>query len=194
MIRLALLRHGPTAWNATKRLQGRSDQPLSEAGRATFAGRRLPARFADYALVTSPLLRARETASLVGHGPAQIEPALIEMDFGAWEGCTIAELRERYGDAMKVNEDRGLDMQPPGGESPRAVQRRLDVWLAGLQRDTVAVTHKGVIRALLAAALGWDMTGRQPVRLDWSALHLFACSGGRTDLVEANIPLEAIGD
>ena len=58
-------------------------------------------------------------------------------------------------------------------------------------RDTAAVSHKGVIRAALALATGWDMTGKPPVRLDWGAAHLFLLDGsGHWALERANIPLE----
>ena len=82
---------------------------------------------------------------------------------------------------MRENEDRGLDFTPPRGESPRDVQTRLAPWLREVGRaktPTVAVTHKGVIRAVFALALGWDMIGRPPVRLEWVCAHLFVLDGG----------------
>ena len=176
MTLLALIRHGPTAWTEARRIQGRTDIPLSEHGRRGLAGLRPPPALQGAAWVASPLRRATETARLLGADAAPDEPRLIEMDWGAWEGRTLAELRAELGPAMRENEDRGLDFTPPGGESPRAVQARLAPWLrevARAQRPTVAVTHKGVIRALFALAAGWDMTGKPPVRLDWACVHVF---------------------
>lgn len=188
--RLVLLRHGATDWNAAKRLQGRADIPLSEAGRAVLAGRRIPNVFQGLTWYTSPLRRAAETAATLGL-PAIVEPALIEMDWGDYEGSTLAELRGRYGAAFTANEDRGLDLQPPGGESPRQVQQRLLPWLRGLSADAGAVTHKGVIRAILALAFDWPMLGKPPVKLDWQCLQEFSITtDGRPVLVAANIPLE----
>jgi len=192
MIRLALLRHGPTAWNAERRMQGRADVPLSPAGIEAVRRRRVPAELAGFRWLTSPLARARQTAGLLGVS-AEPEPALIEMDYGAWEGLTLAAARA--GDpGAAANEARGLDFTPPDGESPRMVQARL----AGLAErlleagdDTAAVTHKGVIRAALALATGWDMTGKPPLRLDWAAAHLFLLdAAGHWSLVRADIPLE----
>ncbi len=97
---LVMLRHGPTEWNETGRIQGRSDRPLSPAGRAAVRDWRLPEAFGDHRWVTSPLARARETAALMGHDDAVVEPALIETDWGQWEGRTLAELRQRYGSEM----------------------------------------------------------------------------------------------
>jgi probable phosphoglycerate mutase len=69
---------------------------------------------------------------------------------------------------MAANEARGLDFRPPGGESPREVCARLQALLGELARDprpVVAVCHKGIMRAALVLATGWDMRGRPPVRL-----------------------------
>ena len=96
-----------------------------------------------------------ETARLLGLDPKP-EPRLIEMAWGEWEG---QEPRRRCAPssatAMAENEARGLDFRPPGGESPRDVQARLRPLLAELERPTIFVTHKGVLRALYALATGW---------------------------------------
>jgi probable phosphoglycerate mutase len=193
MIRLALLRHGPTAWNAQKRLQGRTDIPLSPAAQARLATLAPPGWAAGWHWMASPLSRAVATARALGHGPETV-PALIEMDWGDYEGETIQGLRARHGADFAAAEDRGLDFRPPGGESPADVQARLRPWLAAIgsgHRDIVAVTHKGVIRAALCLATGWDMMGRPPVKLDWQALHRFTVDEtGRLTLDQANLALE----
>lgn len=193
MIRLALLRHAPTGWNAEHRLQGRIDLPLSEFGRAAFSGRRVPASYAQRNWYVSPLQRAKATADLLQLS-ATVEPALIEMDWGAYEGRTVTELRAEFGAAFSENEAGGLDFQPPEGESPRRVQARLLPWLRRLAvagADCGAVTHKGVIRAMLAAAYDWPMIGKPPVKLDWTCLHEFRIAAdGQPHPLAMNIPLE----
>ncbi|MCW5581533.1 MAG: histidine phosphatase family protein [Luteimonas sp.] len=188
MTLVALLRHGPTAWNAEKRLQGMTDVPLSDAGRALVSTWTLPEQVAGWRWQCSPLARAVETARLLPGGHDAIpEPALREMSFGAWEGRTLADLRTQFGAEMQGNEARGLDLVPPGGESPRQVMDRLRPWAAALAaegRDTVAVTHKGVIRVVLAMATGWEMKDRQPMRLDWQSLHLFRARVDGTIAIE----------
>ena len=195
MTRLALLRHGATAWNAERRLQGRNDQPLSAAGRAALQGRRLPPEFALWRVLVSPLTRARDTAAILGLADPVIDHRLLEMDWGAFEGQTVTELRAIHGAGFGEEEGRGLDFCPPGGESPRAVQARLLPLLAELavaKRDTLAVTHKGVIRAVMALAEDWDMIGKPPRRLDWSCLHVFRLrTGGRPALERCNVALPA---
>jgi probable phosphoglycerate mutase len=164
---LALLRHGPTDWTAEGRIQGRTDVPLSAAGRAAVAGWRLPDGWAAWRWLSSPLARTRETAAILGVG-AGIDDRLVEMDWGEWEGRRLADLRASLGPAMAAMEARGLDLRPPGGESPRDVAARLAPLLAAIAadgRDTVAVCHKGVIRAVVALATGWDMAGRAPVKV-----------------------------
>lgn len=194
-IRLALLRHAPTEWNRAGRIQGRSEVPLSEAGRAAAASWILPPPTDRWRRVVSPLGRARETANLL-QPPlgAAIEPRLVEMDWGQWEGRTLADLRRELGDEMIKREVAGLDFRAPGGESPRDVQHRLLPWLAELAADgadTMAITHKGVVRALYSLATSWDMTAREPDRFRYPALHLFRVGdGGAIALDRFNLALD----
>lgn len=176
MTKLALLRHAETDWNRERRIQGRTDIPLSAAGRASLSGRTLPAQCSGMRAVTSPLRRCMETAALLGFEDARTEPRIIEMHWGDWEGSKLADLRAELGDEMRDNEQRGLDFSPPGGETPRQVLGRVADWLSELaahDRPTLAFTHRGVIRAMIVLAYGWDMRGRPPVKLDWSAFQLF---------------------
>ncbi|HKX06904.1 MAG TPA: histidine phosphatase family protein, partial [Stellaceae bacterium] len=99
----------------------------------------------------------------------------------------LAELRADPMEAIDTMGATGLDLQPPGGESPRAVQARLTPFLeeiARLGKPAGAVTHKGVIRAVLALALGWDMREPEPVKLVWDAVHLLRLESGGTPRVE----------
>jgi probable phosphoglycerate mutase len=57
-------------------------------------------------------------------------------------------------------------------------------WIGELNQPTLAVTHRGVIRAVFAAASGWDLRGKPPAKLDWSAVHLFRVGPGGTARVE----------
>ena len=192
MIPLIVLRHGPTAWNAAKKIQGRSDIALSPAGRDVVGGWALGPEFAAFKCVCSPLVRAQETARIMGFEPSDCEPRLIEMNWGDWEGGTLAELRAEPGQEMTANENRGLDFQPPGGESPRDIQARLGPWLGGIREPTIAVTHKGVIRALYALACGWDMSGDPPQKLRDGMAHSFVIdSDGNPSVDRLNIPLES---
>jgi probable phosphoglycerate mutase len=188
---IALIRHMPTAWNAAGRLQGSEDVPLPTDAAPKW---QVPPELGGFRWLTSPLRRAIDTARLLGIAEPSIEPRLSEMDWGMWEGETLAGLRARLGQDMAVNEAAGLDFRPPGGESPREVQARLMPLLTDIAqtgRPTAAVTHKGVIRAVLALATGWDMRDKPPHRLSWSAAHLFRLDAeGRPGIARLNLPLE----
>ena len=183
-MRLALLRHGDTPWSAAARIQGRSDVPLSDAGRIAVRAIALPPQCRGMRIVSSPLARCVETAALLGAPHAVREPRLAEMSWGVWEGRRLAELRAELGRAMEENEARGWDFRPAGGESPREVLERVRSWLAELDEPTLAVTHRGVIRAVFASATGWDMLGKPPAKLDWTAVHLFRVGPGGAASVE----------
>jgi probable phosphoglycerate mutase len=188
---LALIRHMPTEWNIAGRLQGREDLPLTVE---TVPDWRLPAELNGFVWLTSPLRRAVDTAHRLGIAETIIEPRLAEMGWGEWEGETLAGLRERLGAEMAMAEAAGLDFRPPGGESPREVQARvmpLLVEVARSSRPTAAITHKGLIRAVLALATGWVMREKPPYRLSWSSAHLFRLDeAGRPEVMHLNLPLE----
>lgn len=195
-IRFALLRHGETDWNAKKRIQGRTDIPLNAATVTKYRCRRLPDAWRDMPWLCSPLSRTRETADVLGISTVEPEPALIEMDWGAWEGKRLSELRVEFGTAIQENEDRGWDMRPDGGESPRDVLLRVTAFLGYCDMGVFGgVTHKGVIRAVYAAARGWNMMGKIPDKLDWECLHVFNWSSEDGFSVERlNVPLVVVGE
>ncbi len=178
-MKLALLRHAVTDWNLEKRVQGRIDKPLSDLGRQQIQQLSVPPEIRTYRWFCSPLRRAIQTAELLNLDAVNIEAALIEMSWGDWEGEILKPLRKRLGDEMRINESRGLDFCPPGGESPRQVQARLQTWLrkiASQEQDTAAVVHKGIIRCIYALARDWDMCGESPIDFAWDALHQFELS------------------
>jgi probable phosphoglycerate mutase len=177
MVLLAMLRHGDTAWSAEGRIQGRSDPPLTDEARERLRRFKLPKTCAGMRIVTSPLQRCVETAALLGAPQAQREARIAEMSWGAWEGRRLAELRSELGAEMEQNEARGWDFRPAGGESPREVLARVKTWLAEITEPTLAVTHRGVIRAVYAQAAGWDLCGKPPVKLGWDAVHVFRLAG-----------------
>lgn len=200
MVSIALLRHGPTLWNAEGRLQGRRDTELSDSGRAMIRGWRLPAPWAGAAIVSSPLQRCLDTIDILraAHpdlGPPSIDQRFIETDWGTWVGRTLSDVRSEYGEAMTRNEARGLDFRPDGGESPRDVQARLLPALTELarqQEDRLVVAHRGIIRAIYALATGWDMRADPPDKLSRQALQIFTLSAdGRPSVAELNVRLSA---
>jgi broad specificity phosphatase PhoE len=193
-IYVALIRHAPTAWNAEGRVLGQADPPLSPDGRARVAHWQLPADLRALATqgrlgwAVSPLGRALETAQLLGAAAPIVEPRLAEQDWGAWTGLPRdAVAREVIGT--------GWTAAPPGGESPALVLARVRAWLDELAPrdgpDTwAAVTHRGVIRAVVAAALRWDLDTPAPMRLLPESIHRVRRRGdGLLQLIGLNEPL-----
>lgn len=196
-VTLALLRHAETPWSRDKRVQGRTDIGLTPVSAASLAARRLPAICNGMPVFTSPLARCTQTAAQLRLAPT-VEPRLIEMAWGRWEGRRLADLRAELGAAMAENEARGWDFMAPDGESPRRVWQRVGPWLmerASQREPTLAVTHRGVMRVIFAQATGWDMLGKPPAKLDWNALQLFTLDeAGMPTVQQLNLPLDAIGD
>jgi broad specificity phosphatase PhoE len=187
---LALIRHMPTVWNREGRLQGQRDTPLDREALPCW---RLPRELAGFRFLSSPLSRARETAALLGVEP-RIDPRLTEMSWGEWEGHTLRDLRAGFADIDEL-EVQGRDFRAPGGESPRDVAARVAPLLAEIAAagaPTAAITHKGVIRAVFARAVGWDMLGKPPFRLDWSSAQLFRLDpAGQPTIDRLNLSLTA---
>lgn len=193
---VALVRHAATEWNAQGVLQGQSDPPLSPEGETQVARWRLPADLAGLQAegrlgwAASPLRRAVETACRLGATRPRIAPQLMERDYGAWTGLPREAVEGRRGDA-------GWDGRPPGGESPAEVLRRARAWLDEITaapgpETWVAVTHRGVIRVLLATAVAWDLRPPEPFRLLPDRLHRIRRRGdGHLQLVTLNEPLIA---
>lgn len=165
MSRLLLARHGETEWNALGRLQGHTDIPLSDVGRAqarALAGSVAAAGLA--AVVTSDLLRARETGEIVaaalGLGAPAIDPGLRERRFGEFEGLTRDECAARHPEAWRAWQARTGG--PPGAEPREQAIARMAEALArlaaGAERGPLlVVSHGGVMRLWLMTLLGEDV-------------------------------------
>jgi len=164
-MRILLARHGETSWNVEGRHQGQGfDIPLSAVGQAQ--GLALGERLRGVPLaraVASPLLRARATAELaLGSrvGLLGLDPALVEISHGAWEGRLASEIRDGYPELQRAWREAPHTVTLPGGESLQDVLDR--AWPAfcsacaglGPEETLLVVTHDGVNRVLLCRILG----------------------------------------
>ncbi|MBM1816188.1 histidine phosphatase family protein [Pseudosulfitobacter pseudonitzschiae] len=191
MIRLALLRHGHTAWNRAHRIQGRTDIPLDDQAVADLGALRLPPPWDRAQLWSSPLQRAAQTAELVAGRVPRTDPALMEMDWGDWEGQHGTELRADPASGFRDIEHWGWDYAPPGGESPAHLRARLVPWANALTRDSVAVCHIGVMRVLLAHATGWEFDGPAPFAVRRNRLFVINISDATWSFDGSPVRLEA---
>jgi broad specificity phosphatase PhoE len=151
--RLFLARHGDTAWTDSRQRTGRTDLPLNECGeeRARQLGERLR-RFSFARVFTSPLRRASRTCALAGFQEvAQVDPDLVEWDYGRFEGKLTRHIRNEW-PAWEMFRD-GC----PDGESPQDVAARADRFIArvgDIDGDVLAFSSAHIIRMIAARWLG----------------------------------------
>lgn len=153
VVELWLVRHGETEWSAAGRHTGRTDLPLTPAGED--AARQLGIRLAGTEfgrVLTSPLVRARETCRLAGLADrAEVLPDLREWDYGDYEGLTTAQIREeRSGWSLWAD---GC----PDGESAAEVGVRADKVISDVRAGrgpVVAFSHGHLLRVLAARWIG----------------------------------------
>jgi|GraSoiStandDraft_4_1057263.scaffolds.fasta_scaffold761427_1 probable phosphoglycerate mutase len=189
-MKLAFVRHGPTDWNAEGRIQGHTDNPLSETGLRQMQGLRLPAEFAGARIFASPLIRAQQTAAALGLAVGALDARLMEQNWGRWEGLTNAQMRAQDGEDCFVRAGLKHQFRPPGGESTAELMARVAAFLADAareERDAVAVAHFGVLRAAYTLATGWSMDTIMPEELDVSKILILSLSpDGKPAIAELN--------
>ncbi|GAA4769289.1 MULTISPECIES: histidine phosphatase family protein [Streptomyces] len=180
--RILLARHGQTEWSLSGRHTGRTDIPLLEEGRrgAKLLGERLHrapwSGLEGVEVRTSPLVRASETCALAGFGErAQPWDALMEVDYGAYEGLTPAEIHaERPGWVLWKD---GV----PGGETLAGVSARADEvvgWARSAERDVLVFAHGHILRSICARWLGEDVSFGSRMRLDPTSLSVLSWAYG----------------
>jgi broad specificity phosphatase PhoE len=206
---LLLVRHSTTdASDGGRNLGQGSDPPLTAAGRelAALLGKRLAQELAempthDLRLVTSPAMRCRETlaevASAIGSDrEPEVEPGLLEIDYGAWEGLTADECWARDPELRARWERDPFVTRTPDGESGSDVAARafpvfdgLDAWLAeDLARGVLVVAHNHVNRLRLTALLEWPMSGyRRRVSQDPAAYSIIGVRPGERIVRRLNV-------
>ncbi len=181
-----LARHGGTAWNKTRRLQGRTDIPLSDDG--VKEAKHLSIALASVPLSSiycSSLARSRQTAEILAQPHGLIPNAreeLVEVNFGAWEGKTTDYLRDNFSDNFRTWMTRPTSARIPGAEDLASVQKRVLHCFGEIIREndgriTAMVGHGGVNRVLLLSLLGADLKSFWRIRQDNVCVNLIEVSG-----------------
>jgi broad specificity phosphatase PhoE len=144
-----LVRHGQTEWSRDLRHTGRTDVPLTDAGRAQ--AERLGGVLGDWSftrVLTSPLSRARDTCRVAGFGySAELSDALLEWDYGDYEGETTSQIREQRPEWNLWRDG------CPGGENAAHVGARVDPLISELKAsdgDVLVFAHGHLLRVLAA--------------------------------------------
>ena len=190
MIRLLVVRHGESTWNAQSRWQGQADPALSPLGerQAEEAAERLADVASVAAVWTSDLVRARRTAELIasrlGVESVQPEPRLRERDVGSWSGLTREEIEARWPGYLAARR------APPDFEGDAELLARTTAGLAAAvdgsaSGDVLVVTHGGVVRTIERSL------GATPDRLpNLAGRWLLAASPGELTLGERVVLVE----
>ncbi len=182
MIRIYLLRHGETTWNAdNNRYCGRTDIELTAKGRQQAEEvQRQVAGISFKGVFASPLKRAHITAEIVSGQPVVTDERLIEVDFGTWEAKTRQEfIHEDPILWENWSNDPGSNAAGGTGETGSAVVRRVDDFFRDLvqqydEGNFLVVAHNGVNRLYMAYKLGMPLKNyRQLVQLN-SAVSMFS--------------------
>jgi broad specificity phosphatase PhoE len=182
---LILVRHGRTIANAMGLLQGRVDHPLDELGhwQAEAIARAVGA---PDRLITSPLLRARQTAEAFG-APIEFDDRFLELDYGEWDERPVGDVSAREWALWRQSED----FAPPGGESLRTLNQRVSEGLASLQDEAreslvVVVCHVSPIKAGIRWALGVSDEVSWRLHVAQAQISRIAIRGDRPALVSFN--------
>jgi broad specificity phosphatase PhoE len=194
-MRLILVRHGETLYNAQKRFTGQSDVPLSPLGRRQIAalGKYLATEHLDV-IGTSDLMRTRVTAEAIARShalPVSTDPNLRELALGEWEGHTYADVLLRDAERVAQWQVDPTTCAPPGGETVAQLRDRIACALSSWQTrypgaSVLWATHGGLIGVLLCHVLGLELNRRWQFRHENASISEIQLNGDRATIVRLN--------
>lgn len=194
--RILLIRHGRVAWNAKSAYTGWTDVPLDECGReeAALVAQRL--KTVNLAAVySSDLCRARNTAEIIASQHplgVEIEPNLKEVNYGEWEGLSIDEVKNAYGEVFyKSWADDPERVRIPGGETfgelrdraVPAIKRIASLHPGGI---VAIVAHRSVNRVLICHWLGLGVNSYKKIEQYNGAINSIAFRGNPAAIETVN--------
>jgi len=194
MRQIILVRHGETEWNVKQVFRGRIDIELSEMGMKQ-AG-----LLAEYlrdikveAIYSSPLKRALQTAEVIARCHRlniEIVPALIDFDFGRWQGLSRPEVKDKYKELYAEWLENPLRVRMPDGEELDEVRKRalgaVESIISKHVGIAVLVSHRVVNKVLICALLGLDNSHFWNIKQDTCGITIFAYENGRFILAKHN--------
>jgi len=195
MLEIILVRHGETAFNATGTFRGHADVPLNETGlrQAQLLGLNLSSEKIDI-VYSSSLQRAVKTAEAIA-APHKLKvivtEGLQEIDFGRWQGVSLAEVKENYKELYQDWLDTPEQVRFPGGESLEDVRKRAlpfvqDAVIRFGEGKIVLVSHRVVCKVLICALLRLDNSYFWSFKMDTGAVTRFTYDGNKTTLTSLN--------
>ena len=174
-----LIRHGKTEANEKRLYCGRTDLPLSEAGREEL--RKLHYDIPNVHFVTSGMRRTDETLNILfGEVPFDPDPRFREVDFGIFEMHSYEQLKDTAEYQAWLTGDNEVNV-PPNGESGKEMKKRVLTAFFEIAEDTVLITHGGVIAAIMEHLFPQE----NKTRYDWQPKNGcgYAISNGQYELI-----------
>ncbi|NOX35270.1 MAG: histidine phosphatase family protein [Deltaproteobacteria bacterium] len=176
MVKLGFIRHARTQWNLEKKIQGREDIALCREGisQACLWGEILKPEKFDL-IISSPMIRAKQTAKIISRkifAGIEYDDDLREQDFGTWEGQKLVDIRKQAPGEIELQESRGWEFCPPGGEPrTRVLKRGLKATARAAKdfdkKNILVVTHQSVMKAIIYKIMGENFTpGKVPLLKD----------------------------
>ncbi|MET0264514.1 MAG: histidine phosphatase family protein [Duganella sp.] len=191
--KIVLIRHGETAWNAVRRLQGHIDIPLNAEGERQ--ARALAQALAGEGLdlfIASDLQRARQTAQAVavhyGHATVHTDPALRERCYGVFEGMLYTEIAQQYPQEFALWQARDIDAVMPAGERVAESFRQfyartigaIERWAREHPGKTLAiVAHGGVLECAYREAVGMQLDSPRDFQVKNASINRFHMADGK---------------
>ncbi|MCL4529932.1 MAG: histidine phosphatase family protein [Chloroflexi bacterium] len=196
MTRIILVRHGQTAWNREERFRGHADVPLDEIGfaQAKATAERIGMQWKPDAIYAGPLSRTVKTAEPTAQSfdlKVQVEPDLIDVDCGQWQGLTPDEVRQRWPVEFQAYLAAPRNFQFPGGESleqarKRAIKRVEQLIALHPDQTIVLVSHTALNRLILLTTLDLDSHSFWKIRQDTCAINYFESQSNHFTLITLN--------
>lgn len=168
--KVLLVRHGETEWSKSGRHTGKTDLPLSDEGRR--AAETLRSRLSSYKplVLSSPLVRARETCRLAGFNGAEIDPNLAEWDYGIYEGRTTLDIRKEIPDwSIWLSPITGGESLDQVASRARAVIERV---AASGHEEVALFAHGHILRVLAACWVGLPPAAGRLLALDTASISM----------------------
>lgn len=183
MTRLYMVRHGETEWNKVSKIQGRIDTELSDEGikQAHKLAKRLACEDINF-VYSSSLGRAFKTAEIVvGHRKCGIikSDKYHEIGLGPWEGMTINEIEEKYGEHFRVYKEDPANFKLPGAETfmdltERTYNAIMEIVSCHKGGNILVVSHGTAIKAAIIRILGIDIKNYTKFRIDNASISVIS--------------------
>ena len=175
---------------------GRTDESILESEIERVGPINIVSHFEHFKFYSSPLKRAEQTLSALKCSHFEVEPALIEMDYGDWEGRTVEDIQKDIAPFVNEKGYGGPNFKNHNGESFVECQSRVMEWLKKMdqshEENIFGVTHKGVLQSLIGIATGWDYWNKPPSPVSYDKIFEFEFNNYELKFISNRKSLESL--